>query len=339
VVERIVSARLRLLFGLCALSLVAFALPSRAQEKEPEEPLAPDAGEPAPAPTPKPTPTPATSTPPRDEPGFGQAPDEAPRLPRIRLEGAFAGAWFDSLARIGHTGASNSINPHDDLHVPRWLVGERGLIVLKFHRWFAAGIEYLEFSGEGASKPVRRDVRIGGNVPTEVPQGFRASGVLEWEETHASARLVLADDAQIRAELVLGAAWARVRLGVHPQGPWAPTPLPGFGQPKGTSRSVGSIFFPTLGLFLAWNPIEELGFYLEEHTGYLGMPVGTYNSVMRGGIRLHVFRGLEVLLGAFIVDGQFYDVHDRYENRARGHIFRQVRWLGGGPDVGLSFTY
>src|SRR5262249_47592167 len=148
--------------------------------------------------------------------------------PRIRLEGAFAGAFFDSVARIGHTGASNSINPHDDLHVPRWLVGERGEIVLTLHRWFAFGLEYLEFGGEGAYEQVRRDVRLGGNLPTEVPGGFRASGVLSWEETHASIRLVLSDDEHIRAELVFGAAWARVRLGVHPGAPLAQVPLPGF---------------------------------------------------------------------------------------------------------------
>jgi hypothetical protein len=328
-----------------ALAVLALALSSaRALAQEDEKP----ASAPAPAPTATTAPVGSEDSllpkdwgppPKKPNPGFGQDEGDEPRLPRIRIEGAFLGALMDSVARFGHTGRSNTIHTHEDLHVPRWVEGARGEIVIKLHDWIAVGCEYLTLRGESSVEPVRKDIRLGGNIPTEVPQGFRASADTELQEVNTSLRLVLADTRTIRAEFCLGASWASFRLGVHPSPPIAMPPLPGGGQTRGTSRSADAFFLPTLGIFFAWNVTSHFGVFVEQHSGYLSTKLGSVISVARAGFRVRVWEGLEVVAGIFIVDGQFYEAQERYEARGRGHIYRQADWIGGGPDIGLSFTY
>src|SRR5204862_511391 len=149
--------------------------------------------------------------------GFGLEPGSEPRLPRIRLEASFLDVFLKSRTRAGRTSASNTILPHEDVHVPRWNVGERGAIVLKLPHYVAV--------------------------------------------------------------------------------------------------------------------------FVDQYSGYFSLRIGSVTSVARAGIRLHVGRGVELVLAASLIAGNIFDIHDRWESRPHGHRYRVADWTGGGPDLGLSYTF
>ncbi|MBI3722586.1 glycosyltransferase family 39 protein [bacterium] len=273
----------------------------------------------------------------QEKEGFGQEPGAEPRLPRIRLEVSYVAAFLQSRARQGRTGASNTIFPHENVHVPRWNMGERGSVVVKLHRYLAVGFEFVRVSSEGSREPVNKDVRWGG-IPTEVPEGSRASGSVEIEQGNVSLRLVAADGPEFRVEVGAGFAWSSYRLAIHPAPPL--TLGAGGGLPFGSSRRIVGYFAPTLGTFFSWNVAgSRVAIFLDQYSGYFATRIGSVTSFARAGVRFQVARGFEIVLGAFLIAGNIFDIHDRWENRAHGHRWRVADWTGGGPDIGLSFTY
>lgn len=284
-----------------------------------------------------------------EDTGFGQDPDEPPRLPRVRIELDALGAWMDSEFRNGKAGLSNRFNPQYDLGLPRFTLGEHVSFTLKLHRYFAIGAEYFRLSSEGRKVRTRSDFRMG-DLPSEVPPYSFVAAAMELQQATFTLRFVLADDAEIRAEFSGGITWVSYRLGFHPQNPPPPPSafdsngrLPGGGVFAGSSKSNEALLAPSIGTFFAWNFHPNIAVYVESVSSYFSFwkQFGSLASINRAGLRWRVWEGLEIVTGVFVVSGQVYDIRDRLDVVGVGssHHFRQASWLGGGPELGVSFTY
>lgn len=321
-----IAERRGALLGLALGLALAGAAPARAEE--PQEPHEPPASEPS------------RSAEVEDElaPGFGQDPDEKPRIPRIRLEGAFQSIWFESRAKNGHRGTANTIKPHQDLEVPNQAFAARATVVLKLHRVVAIGAEYRFFDSDGPAPILRRRVAYGLAI---LPPGQRAFGKIEVMQGDLDIRIVAADNARFRAEYFAGMAWISFRLGIHPQPPFLQA-SPDTRMVQGDSKREEDYFGPTLGLFFAWNFHDRIAVFLENRSAYIcPARFGSYASWIRAGFRFRIRDGLEIVLAGSWESGQILEIRDAgfFGKRASGHIFRSAAWFGGGPEIGLSFTY
>lgn len=276
-----------------------------------------------------------------EDAGFGQDPGETPRIPRVRIELTALGAWMDSEFRQGVAGRSNRFNPQSDLGLPRFTLGERIAGTLKIHRYLAIGAEYLRLSSEGHTTRVKGDFRVG-DAPSEVPPYSHVAAAMELQQASFTLRFVAADDETIRAEFSGGITWVSYRLGFHPRLP-APDVLPGGGMFRGTSESNEAWLCPAIGTFFAWNFHPNVAVFLDSCSSYFSWyrTFGSIASINRFGLRWRVWDGLEIVTGFFIVSGQVYDIRDRLKlvGVESSHVFHQASWLGGGPELGLSFTY
>jgi hypothetical protein len=282
----------------------------------------------------------------KQEAGFGQEEDEQPRLPRIRLELSALGGWFDTEFREGKAGLSNRFDVQSDLGLPRFMLGFRAAGAVKVHRFLSIGGEYFRFSAEGPRTIVHSDFRLG-SLPAEAPPFTAVRGTMELQQASFTLRFVAADDNEIRAEFSGGVTWVSCRVGLHPQPPFPPLPpggrLPGGGLSAGASASNEAWLAPAIGTFFAWNFHPHVGIFLDSTSSYFSFypSFGSLASINRVGFRFRIWAGLEVVAGAFLVSGQVYDIKDRLNviGVSSNHTFHQASWIGGGPELGLSFTY
>lgn len=284
----------------------------------------------------------------KEDAGFGQEEGEAPRLPRFRGEISALGAELDSEFRQGTAGLSNRFDPQSDLGLPRFTPGFRVSGVIKLHRYFALGAEYFHFGIDGERRTmIHHDFRMG-PYPTEVTPGSHVFAAMELQQASFTARFVLSDDSFIRAEFSGGVTWVSYRLGLHPQLPAPATTapngsLPGGGFYRGDSESNEAWLAPAIGTFFAWNFHPNIALFFDSCSSYFSFwrTFGSIASINRAGLRWRIWDGLEIVTGAFVVSGQVYDIRDRLKFVGIGssHGFHQASWLGGGPEIGISFTY
>ena len=282
----------------------------------------------------------------KEDAGFGQGEDEQPRIPRVRIELSAIGAVLDSEFREGKAGLSNRFDPQSDLGLPRFTPGFRAAGEVKLQRYLALGGEYFRVSEEGGRTNVHSDFRLG-MLPSEAPPGTAVIGTMELQQASFTVRFVAADDTEIRAEFSGGVTWVSFRVGMHPQPPFPALPpggrLPGGGFSAGDSETNQAWLAPAIGTFFAWNFHPHVGVFIDSTSSYFSFhpSFGSLASINRAGFRFRIWAGLEVVVGAFIVSGQIYDIKDRLNliGVNSNHTFHQASWIGGGPELGLSFTY
>jgi hypothetical protein len=283
----------------------------------------------------------------KEDAGFGQDPDDPPRIPRIRLELSAMGAVMDSTFREGENGRSNLFDPQSDLGLARFTPGFDVQGQIKLHRYFAIGAEYFRFSQEGNRTSLRYDIRMG-PLPSEFPPYTNVKAAMELQQSSFTLRFIAADDNEIRAEFSVGVTYVRFRVGIHPQAP-APPPAdseghqPGGGFYTGVSQANQAWLAPALGTLFAWNFHPNVAIFLDTTSSYFSFypTFGSLASIDRLGLRFKIWNGLEIVTAMFLVSGQIYDIKDRlnFIGVSSSHTYHQATWIGGGPELGLSFTY
>jgi hypothetical protein len=356
--SRVLSRRL----AACALGaalVLAIAAPARAQDDgggggefpDDDEAVKPRPMEPAPSqPESRPATAPVVAPPAsgpahsaeveeEPPPGFAQEPDEKLRIPRIRLEGAFDTIFYQARAKSGERGlGATAIELTRDLKLPSPALGARFTAVLKVHRFLAFGAEWHGWSATGPTRSISRRLSYGDAV---FPPRQRMFGKIEVMQGDLNIRIVAADDARFRAEFFFGMAWISFRLGIHPESPFMQVPFD-TRLVQGTSKREEEYFGPTLGLFFCWNFHERVAVFFEQRSGYIAPArFGSLASWARAGFRFHLGGGVEVLVAGAWDSGQILDIRDAsiFPQRSPGHVYHWANWFGGGPEIGLSYTY
>ncbi len=283
----------------------------------------------------------------KEDAGFGQDADEPPRIPRIRIELSAMGAIFDCYFREGKAGLSDRFDVESDAGLPRFTPGFLVAGQVKLHRYIALGAQYFLFSVEGPRSTIRHDLRLG-NLPAEFPPYSDVKGTMALQQATMTFRFVAADDNEIRAEFAAGFTWVSMRVGIHPQAP-APPPYnlmgqqPGGGYFTGVSERAQAWLAPTLGTFFAWNFHPDVAAFVDTTSAYFSFypTFGSLATIDRLGLRFKVWNGLEIVTAMFVVSGQVYDIKNRFQfaGTSSDHTYHQASWFGGGPELGVSFTY
>lgn len=272
-------------------------------------------------------------------PTFGQEPGEERTRIRFHAEGTWAGAFFDSRFKWGQSGHVNSWDPQRDAKVPRFATGAFGWVGFKMFDFYGMGLRWLSLSSDGADRAVKRDIRVG-NPASEYTLGARADSRVAFDQISFTLDLFVLDDPVYRLDAYMGLTWASYRVRIHPDLPLQSPVL----QPGSLSltqgRATEAWFTPMLGIFFAWNVHPRFAVFVDAMINYFSWSeVGSTAGHTRAGVRVKLWRGLELVVGGFYLSGQVFDLRDAWGDRGPGHQYRQSRWSAVGPEVGLSFIW